>query len=105
MSPTRNSLMTLVTFSTLATVSSAFFLSCSVGTSPVSSAHPPYEVVLTRALSPQSARSSEPDFISLTWARTEERRVGKGLDSTCRSRWSPYHEKKTNYQTITDAIQ
>src|SRR3546814_19599300 len=26
--------------------------------------------------------------------RTEERRVGKEWVSTCRSRWSPYHEKK-----------
>src|SRR3546814_11054327 len=24
-------------------------------------------------------------------ARSEERRVGKECDSTCRSRWSPYH--------------
>src|SRR3546814_8594918 len=27
-------------------------------------------------------------------ARSEERRVGKGCVSTCRSRWSPYHYKK-----------
>src|SRR3546814_20293970 len=26
--------------------------------------------------------------------RSEARRVGKGLFSTCRSRWSPEHEKK-----------
>src|SRR3546814_16478510 len=26
--------------------------------------------------------------------RSEERRVGKECDSTCRSRWSPYHYKK-----------
>src|SRR3546814_17227876 len=26
--------------------------------------------------------------------RSEERRVGKECGSTCRSRWSPYHEKK-----------
>src|SRR3546814_17622133 len=26
--------------------------------------------------------------------RSEERRVGKEYVSTCRSRWSPYHEKK-----------
>src|SRR3546814_16458162 len=29
-------------------------------------------------------------------ARSEERRVGKECDSTCSSRWSPYHSKKTN---------
>src|SRR3546814_20344153 len=28
-------------------------------------------------------------------ARSEERRVGKECDSTCRSRWSPSHKKKT----------
>src|SRR3546814_14162173 len=27
-------------------------------------------------------------------SRSEERRVGKACVSTCRSRWSPYHEKK-----------
>src|SRR3546814_15777650 len=27
-------------------------------------------------------------------ARSEERRVGKGCVSTCRSRWWPHHEKK-----------
>src|SRR3546814_11267676 len=26
--------------------------------------------------------------------RSEERRVGKGCVSTCRSRWRPYHKKK-----------
>src|SRR3546814_20970952 len=29
-------------------------------------------------------------------ARSEERRVGKECVSTCRSRWSPSHEKNTN---------
>src|SRR3546814_17586924 len=29
-------------------------------------------------------------------SRSEERRVGKECVSTCRSRWSPYHEKKKN---------
>src|SRR3546814_4027431 len=28
--------------------------------------------------------------------RTEERRVGKECVNTCRSGWSPYHEKKNN---------
>src|SRR3546814_19990086 len=31
--------------------------------------------------------------------RSEERRVGKGCVSTCRSRWSPYHYKKTHNRT------
>src|SRR3546814_17189207 len=30
--------------------------------------------------------------------RSEERRVGKECVSTCRSRWSPYHEKKKKKQ-------
>src|SRR3546814_18748297 len=30
----------------------------------------------------------------LTQCRSEERRVGKECVSTCRSRWSQYHEKK-----------
>src|SRR3546814_14523926 len=29
-----------------------------------------------------------------TCFRSEERRLGKECVSTCRSRWSPYHEKK-----------
>src|SRR3546814_13896902 len=32
--------------------------------------------------------------------RSEERRVGKECVSTCRSRWSPYHEKK-KYSSTT----
>src|SRR3546814_14249590 len=34
-----------------------------------------------------------PTLLTLA-ARSEERRVGKECVSTCRSRWSPYHEKK-----------
>src|SRR3546814_12940122 len=30
--------------------------------------------------------------------RSEERRVGKGCVRSCRSRWSPYHSKKTERQ-------
>src|SRR3546814_14254257 len=32
-------------------------------------------------------------------ARSEEHRVGKEGVSTCRARWSPYHEKKKKKQT------
>src|SRR3546814_16443529 len=31
-------------------------------------------------------------------ARSEERRVGKECVSPCRSRWSPYHEKKKSHE-------
>src|SRR3546814_18362481 len=34
--------------------------------------------------------------------RSEERRVGKECVSTCRSRWSPYHEKKKEETGIND---
>src|SRR3546814_11073477 len=34
--------------------------------------------------------------------RSEERRVGKECVSTCRSRWSPYHDKKKNQTTEPD---
>src|SRR3546814_19700065 len=33
--------------------------------------------------------------------RSEERRLGKGCVSTCRSRWSPYHYKKKKYIYVT----
>src|SRR3546814_15776717 len=32
--------------------------------------------------------------------RSEERRVGKECVSTCRSRWSPYHEQKKEQKKI-----
>src|SRR3546814_14509195 len=34
--------------------------------------------------------------------RSEERRVGKECVSTCRSRWSPYHEKKKKENTMKE---
>src|SRR3546814_18797378 len=34
-------------------------------------------------------------------ARSDERRVGKECVSTCRSRWSPYHEKKNTTRSGT----
>src|SRR3546814_79249 len=37
----------------------------------------------------------------LVLIRSEERRVGKECVSTCRSRWSPYHDKKkSNHYVI-----
>src|SRR3546814_11594384 len=38
----------------------------------------------------QAARA----MMDVAMIRSEERRVGKECVSTCRSRWSPYHEKK-----------
>src|SRR3546814_473122 len=37
--------------------------------------------------------------------RSEERRVGKECVSTCRSRWSPYHEKKKQCRQRTNTIR
>src|SRR3546814_11041311 len=37
--------------------------------------------------------------------RSEERRVGKECVSTCRSRWSPYHEKKKKRQKHKNTIK
>ena len=37
------------------------------------------------------ANLSEADERTLRMSRSEERRVGKECQSTCRSRWSPYH--------------
>src|SRR3546814_14334399 len=34
--------------------------------------------------------------VALLGTRSAGRRVGKECVSTCRSRWSPYHQKKTN---------
>src|SRR3546814_12994657 len=33
-------------------------------------------------------------LVTILHLRSEERRVGKECVSTCRSRWSPYHDKK-----------
>src|SRR3546814_17321678 len=33
---------------------------------------------------------------NVSLSRSEERRVGKECVSTCRSRWSPYNQKKKN---------
>src|SRR3546814_11522744 len=43
-------------------------------------------------------RIDEEQEFGLFLRRSEERRVGKECVSTCRSRWSPYHEKKKNKQ-------
>src|SRR3546814_17655319 len=42
------------------------------------------------------------DFDAAHKDRSEERRVGKECVSTCRSRWSPYHKKKTNKNNHKD---
>src|SRR3546814_18317894 len=44
----------------------------------------------------ESDVSANPGFMD----RSEERRVGKECVSTCRSRWSAYHEKQTNKDSV-----
>src|SRR3546814_16692278 len=39
-------------------------------------------------------RWSAPGMMTVFFIRSEERRVGKECVSTCRSRWSPYHDNK-----------
>src|SRR3546814_14977192 len=47
---------------------------------------------------PKGNRAVRPAFTS---ARSEERRVGKEIASTCRSRWSPYHSKQKSSNRTT----
>src|SRR3546814_11234721 len=54
-------------------------------------------------VNPTGSRTALPEPRGLSAARigrSEERRVGKECVSTCRSRWSPYHEKKKKKQNI-----
>src|SRR3546814_15133496 len=44
---------------------------------------------------PRTSRMPRRSHILWWTARSEERRVGKECVSTCSSRWSPYHYKKT----------
>src|SRR3546814_14996365 len=46
---------------------------------------------------PEMLSGSIPFTHRLRQQRSEERRVGKECVSTCRSRWSPYHDKQ-NYK-------
>src|SRR3546814_12704812 len=49
------------------------------------------------------AKSGNVRNISWQSDRSEERRVGKECVSTCRSRWSPYHYKKTRTNNYLEA--
>src|SRR3546814_13374631 len=51
---------------------------------------------MTSASVSAALRDSSSESPTKSARRSEERRVGKGCVSTCRSRWSPYHEKKKN---------
>src|SRR3546814_14610047 len=67
------------------------------------SGYPNYEtsywigVLGPAGLPPDIVAKLQQAFTAAAKDRSEERRVGKECGSTCRSRWSPYHEKnKTN---------
>src|SRR3546814_11324183 len=47
-----------------------------------------------------SPLACQPFYNPLSIDRSEERRVGKGCVSTCRSRWSPYHLKNKTTTSI-----
>src|SRR3546814_19819970 len=49
-----------------------------------------------RRVAPQADRPA------VARTRSEERRVGHERVSTCRSRWLPYHSKKTQYRYTTN---
>src|SRR3546814_12876336 len=46
-------------------------------------------------------KGTRADGRAMRTLRSEERRVGKECVSTCRSRWSPYHEKKKKDPELT----
>src|SRR3546814_19240723 len=48
------------------------------------------------------ALPKEDEKIRFRAIRSEERRVGKECVSQCRSRWTPYHEKKNKNKTNKD---
>src|SRR3546814_19493930 len=48
----------------------------------------------TRSIFTDKLLAGEPNVLTLDIQRSEERRVGKECDSTCRSRWSPYHAQE-----------
>src|SRR3546814_20442326 len=50
--------------------------------------------ILARLAKPVRSATSRRKAAALSHERSEERRGGKECVSTCRSRWSPEHEKK-----------
>src|SRR3546814_20827253 len=63
---------------------------------PISDDHVPFRTGPFVERLARRAQKQEPrDQLRRGAERSEERRVGKECVSTCRSRWSPYHYKKT----------
>src|SRR3546814_19333404 len=66
---------------------------------PICSAEGPADSIRQPVLKPD--RDVRP-FQDVLIDRSEERRVGKGCVSTCRSRWSPYPSKKKSKQHVSN---
>src|SRR3546814_17149107 len=67
----------------------------------------PAEVIVTGAAQPGEGflpgeRAVPRDLLYHKVNRSEERRVGKECVRTCRSRWTPYHYKKTKRKIAYD---
>src|SRR3546814_11970399 len=67
---------------------------------PISSVFPPCPILSCLATAHITRLPRKRNRLFMLYAakrcRSEERRVGKESVSTCTSRWSPYHYKKTN---------
>src|SRR3546814_18788138 len=53
-------------------------------------------------IDPEPGRQRDAFEIGADRVRSEERRVWKECVSTCRSRWSPYHENKKKIRSISE---
>src|SRR3546814_11505943 len=53
----------------------------------------------------QMPQADIPDRLVRNERRSEERRVGKECVSTCRSRWSPYHQQKQQQRSKIQRTQ
>src|SRR3546814_12634373 len=62
-------------------------------------AEPGVAAIMLKMIGKAGDRSRRDEIARL---RSEERRVGKECVSTCRSRWSPYHKKKTKTTLTND---
>src|SRR3546814_10924248 len=60
---------------------------------------------MARIVRGQTMALKQRGFVTAAEARSEERRVGKECVSTCRSRWSPYHEKTHGYIHMKSVYQ
>src|SRR3546814_10792271 len=80
----------------------AYELRISDWSSDVCSSDLPLSAPGLRAGLEGSLRRLKADHVDVFY-RSEERRVGKECVSTCRSRWSPFHQiKKHNHQITRD---